>query len=711
MTARRKPTTTPLGEVPFEHWHVLGPILWTVVAYAGAGVLDQLDVAAWYVAAVGAGVSVLAPAVAIYKRFAFGLMAATTAILTWTTATTPWTREPALVAAAVGVLFGVGYQALRKREAKQADQDKEAEAAIEKGRYVELLEKTGIGEGLKEARARTPFPAGKTVHLLLPTSGRITLATLKDKVEQLEIAAARAGMDVSFEFERGRSKAEVDLHVFERDVLAETIPLAFERRPKSISEPIQLGQFMTGEITFVTYREVAALMVGLKGQGKSNLINTHLAHLTGCTDAVVWMLDGKGGETVRPWIQSFLDLVTDRPAIDWVGWEESEFDAILLASQAVVKYRTRNKGAFGEPSPARPSVIVIVEEASVITGVTRGGRDRIRLAQDGVTQGRSSFVDWLFATQGATLDMLGSGAMKKNLDLRYGMGISDAQEARMIFRDGKLARRLFDLADDPKYRGTFLMQAPGKARILPAKAFFVEPTTIPGIAQTNTQWTASLDRETADHVHAVLERAGVPGGYYGRWDRIRSELGYEPVERPTIETDSETVERRLSGTERGTAGRSAVERAVAERRAARDAEQIGTERDAFEELMGRNFERFPTVEELLSNSGPPVPVGPLPELPKYPKTVPPILRTIMAIYHGHGMPDALPTAVILAELEQLTGRKLTPHLLGRLLGLCRVSPVQGVMWDNKPVRGYKRDDFETSIKGGSWEPGADAWTP
>lgn len=703
MTARRKPKTTPLAEAPFEHWHVLGPMVWTVVAYAGAGVLHQLQIDPRYVAAVGVGVALLSVGVAIYKRFAFSLMFLTTALLTWTTATTPWAREPAMVAAAIGVLYGVGYQALRKRETKQADKDRESESDAKRGRYVKLLEGIGI-DGLKEARARTPFATGKTVHLLLPTSGRVTLSRLKDSTEQLDIAAARAGLDVTFEFEVGRNRAEVDMHVFERDVLAEMMPLEFDRRPKSISDPIPLGRYMTGEITLVTFREIAALMVGLKGRGKSGLINTHLAHLTGCTDAVVWMLDGKGGETVRPWIQPFLDMVTDRPAIDWVGWEEPEFDAMLLASNAVVKYRTRNKGAHLKPSSQRPAVIIIVEEASVITGVTRrGGRSRVQLAQDGVTQGRSSFVDWLFATQSPTLDMIGSGAMKRNLDLRYGLGVTERAEASSIFRDGKMASRLFQLGDDEQYRGTFLMQSPGQNRVLPSKAFWVDPSTIPGIAETNAGWNASLDRETADYVHATLEQAGIPGGYYGRWDRLRSDMGLTPeTETPRRPSVPETP--RAETVERGTAGRQTVERAVAERRSQR-------ERDEFDELIKASFGDAQRLWDEFSETKVPSEPETAPELPQYPETVPAILRLIMAVFHGHGMPDALPTQVITDELEQVTGRKLTGHALGRLMGLCNVSPGQGIVWDGKPVRGYRRDDIETSIKRGTWTPGAGDWQP
>lgn len=678
----KPPKPVELLDQEFRHWHVLGPLLWGGVAYIGAVALHELQVPTWYVLAVGSGVSLLAPLVAVYKRFAFFLMAATTALLIWTTVTTPLARNPALAALAGSVLFGVGYQALRTRETKQ-DADKTATKAAEKGRYVELLETIGI-VGMKE-KSRKPFSAGKTLTLLLPISGKITLSRLKDATEALEIAAARAGITATFEFERGKTAAEILLHVFDRDILAEEIPYPFDRGPKSIHEPIPLGQFPTGEVCVITFREVAALMVGLKGKGKSGLINTHLAHLTGCTDAVVWMLDGKNGETVRPWLEPFLNMVTARPAIDWPAIDVAEFDAVLLATKYAREYRTANGWSVKTESRSSPAIIVIVEEASVITGVARyGAAGRVELAQDAVTLGRSSDLSILLATQRAVLDMLGSGSMKSNMDVRYGLGVTEAQDARMIFPDGQMAKSLYRLGDDPIYRGTFLMQAPGVARVMPAKGYWIEPSTIPGIAETNTVWAAELDRGTADAVHAGLTAMGVAGGYYGRWDRIRASLGV-PSQRPTDTPVAETS-RPLS--QPGPASQVVQDRIKASR-AKRDD-------DTFQALVSASFE---TVE--LGDDG-----TFLRDVSTVPDSAPPVLRLTLAVFKGRGNPETLPSRVI---CEELPG-EITAKALGRLMALCNVAGGE-VVWDGKRARGYTRDDIETSVKRGSWTQGAFDWTP
>lgn len=675
--------STDLLDAEFEHWHVLGPVLWTALIYAGAGLLDLFAVPPLYVALVGACTSFLAPVIATYQRFAFLLMAAVTGFLTWTTLTTPWDRWPALAAVGGLVLFGTAHRALVTHEKAETPADVLAEKAASKGRYVELLETIGI-KGLKESR-REAFPAGKTIVLLLPVNGSVTISRLKDATEALDIAAARAGLNATFDFERGASAAEVKMHVFDTDVLAEEIAYPFERRPKSISEPMPLGLYATGEVVEITYREIAALMVGLKGKGKSGLINTHLAYLTGCTDAVVWIMDGKGGETVWPWLQPFLDLVTDRPALNWAAVDEAEYDAMLLAANAVRKFRTQKawKSGLG-PSAQTPAVIVIVEEASVITGVARyGSGQRAQLAQDGVTLGRSSWVDWLFATQRATLDMLGSGAMKSNLDLRYGMGIKEQQDARMIFPDAALAKSLYRLGDDPKYRGTFLMQAPGQNRIMPAKGYWLHPGVIPSVAQANAQWAGELDQGTADYVHEVLVKAGVEGGYYGRWERLCAVLGCDvPASAARV---SDVPVAATPEPPRPSPASKAIQDAIAARR-------TKAEDDEFQSLMGANF----ADEELT------------PTTSCVPDAAPPILRMILSVFSGLGNPDALPTKAILDEIQPT----MTAKALGRLMGLCNVSPTENIVWNGEPrARGYTRDSIETSIKRGSWTKGAFDWQP
>lgn len=698
-TKKRKPPET-VWEQPWAYAWATRPLGILVFVYLVHLVLWNVDVPVIWVAGVGVAVALgtplLFPDFPLRDRWFYFLVSASMAAhLVWGRVTIPWGKDQLLVAFAGTVLYGLWWHVLNVSRAsaklRRKDQHKAAETDAERGRYVDMIEralkkKPGTS-GIREKR-REPFPAGMRIYLDVRhfTS---TVSALMDLGDDLDRAAdTRPG---TYQFERGSSAGEVVLLVFDRDVLAEMLPYPFETGPKSIHHPMPLGQYATGEVCVITYRELAALMVGIKGRGKSAFINTHLAYWTGCTDVVVWMMDGKAGETAMPWLQPFLDAVKagqpGKAAIDWVATTEPEFDAMLVAARAVSKYRTKAQLTPVMPSPSLPGVIVIVEEASVITGTGNYGNiKRADFAREGVVTGRSSAQDWLLASQRATIDMIGSGSMKANLDLRYGLGVVDPYDARDIFTDAKLSKSLFALGDDEKYRGVFLMQAPGSRRVMPAKAYYLEPTVIPGVAKRNTVFRPELDAGTADAVHETLERLGVPGGYHGRWDRLFQELGIEPVR----------VEQRVPQPEQPESmGQRVVREAVERSRAERAQQAADLEKQRFDDIVEQagwnsETEQWDSVETVRS----------------VPSHAPAVLRLMAQAFLARDA-EQLPTKVLVADL----GGTLTPHALGRLMGHCGVSPRPQVVWDGKVSRGYAWEDVETSLKRNSWPPQAFDWQP
>lgn len=710
-TKKRKPDT--VWEQPWAYAWATRPLGFLAFVYLAHLSLLAAQVPPLWVAAVGAVIAtatpLLFPDFPLRDRwFYFLTTASMMGHLVWGRYTVPWGRDQLLVAATGTVLFGLWWHILNVTRAsakgRQKDRQKAAESDVARSRYVKMIERalkrkpetTGIVE-----KRREPFPAGMRVvfdirHLAVSTNSLYDLGDELDKA-----ADARPG---TYVFERGATAGEAILNVFERDVLAEDIPYPFETGPKSIHQPMGLGQYATGEVCMITYRELAALLVGIKGRGKSSLINTHLAHWTGCTDVVVWMMDGKAGETAMPWLQPFLEAVRGRDlntasevraAIDWVATTEKEFDAMLLAAREVSKFRTKARLTPVTPSPSLPGVIVIVEEASVITGTGNYGNiKRADLAREGLVTGRSSGEDWLIASQRATVTMIGSGDMKSNLDVRYGMGVVDAYDARDIFSDAKLASSLFALGDDNRYRGVFLMQAPGSRRVMPVKGFWIHPSTIPGIAQRNAMFRPELDRATADAVHERLVQLGVSGGYYERWDRLFRELGIEPVAAEQVNRPTDTLgDSSDSATE--SYGQRMVREAVERSRAERDQERSDQEKQRFDEIVSgagwddetETFRDGETVRDVPANA-------------------PPVLRLMAQAFLARDA-EQLPTKVIIADL----GGTLTPHTLSRLMGHCGVSPVQNIIWNEKPVRGYRWVDVETSLKRNNWPEQAFDWQP
>jgi hypothetical protein len=386
MTAKKK-KPEPIAELDWAYSWLSRPLGFLTLLYLIHLTLHAAEVPVLWVAGVGVVMALAAPLMfpdfPLRDRwFYFLLTLAMAGHLTWGRVTVPWGRWQLLSAFTGAALLGLWWHILvvmrRSAKIRQGDRETAAQVDVDLGRYVAMIERALKKEpgksGIKEKR-RDPFAAGMRVRLdVRHLRSAVNWGELEASLDRL--ADSRPGTHI---FESGSSAGEQILNVFERDILAERIPYPFETGPKSINSPMGLGQFATGEVCVVTFRELAALMVGIKGRGKSSLINTHLAYLTGCTDAVVWMMDGKEGETAYPWLQPFLEAVKAGqddavPALDWLATTESEFDAMLLATKALRKVRTRpSGGGKNVPSPMLPSVIVIVEEASVITGVGNYG--------------------------------------------------------------------------------------------------------------------------------------------------------------------------------------------------------------------------------------------------------------------------------------------------------------------------------------------------
>jgi FtsK/SpoIIIE family len=328
------------------------------------------------------------------------------------------------------------------------------------------------------------------VHLRLPGSGRVTYSVLASATEQLEVAArARHG---SLRFERGDQAHQVILHVAERDVLAETVPLPAEHEQLSIIRPVPLGLFEDGRVCAVTLREVAALIVGLRGSGKSNLLNVLLAQLARCADVLIFAIDLKGGRMAAPWMEPWFAHRAPRPVVDWLATDREEAEKMLRATLRAVQARSRS-GSGGEkiiPSPRQPAILLVCDEIAVILGFGTGGP---RTSREGVTNatlaglatqlvmtGRSEAIDLVMATQRGTVTMTGSADLKSQCALRIGLGVASEADARLIIPDD--VRIAADLAR-LRYPGTGIVQQGKHGRVMPVKFYRIEHEAISQIAE------------------------------------------------------------------------------------------------------------------------------------------------------------------------------------------------------------------------------------
>lgn len=351
-------------------------------------------------------------------------------------------------------------------------------------------------------------PAGYTKVLRLPPDGSITFRRVRGIAEQLEVA-----LDLEpgwVRFERGQ-RARVLVHVTTRDVLAETVALPRCTEPRSINDPIDIGISETGEVLLLTLREIAVLVVGVRGAGKSNLINVLIDRLGNCVDAVIWGIDFKNGRTLRPWLQPWLDGKTERPVIDWVATDRDEAALMMDAALTAIDVRSAS-GVGGEkitPRAEQPAIILLCEEVSSLTGLhAPGSRASTNLLTSITQTGRSEAVDPILVTQRGTVTMVGSGDLKSQIRLRIALGGGSEEDARALLGDSQLARIVAAL----RHKGSLCVQH-DDARPIPAKGFRVDPEEVYGLAEACSWLRPGLE--------ADLE-AALGADYADRWSVERA---------------------------------------------------------------------------------------------------------------------------------------------------------------------------------------------
>ncbi|MGH3276180.1 MAG: FtsK/SpoIIIE domain-containing protein [Streptosporangiaceae bacterium] len=437
-------------------------------------------------------------------------------------ALTPWAWPAAatlaLAAAALISLYPVVVARERRAAAEAFRAAVAARTRKDQRRWPDLLDRIGHPGVLFAGREDTL--AGYLVHLRLPGSGRVTYSALAPATEKLEVAARlRHG---SLRFERGDQAHKVILHVAERDVLSETVLFPEAGGALSIVNPIPIGLFEDGRVCAVTLREMATLIVGLRGSGKSNLLNVLLAQLSRCADVLIFAIDLKGGRMAAPWIEPWLAGRSPRPVVDWLATDREEAERMLRALLRAVQARSRS-GSGGEkiiPSARQPAILLVCDEIAVILGMGMGGP---RFSAEGVTNttlsglatrlvmtGRSEAIDLIMATQRATPTMTGSADLKSQCALRIGLGVSSESDARLIIPDDiQIAADLARL----RHPGTGIVQQGKLGRVMPVKFFRIEHEAISEIAERYGDIRPGPD--------ALLEEA-LGEDYARRWDPDRA---------------------------------------------------------------------------------------------------------------------------------------------------------------------------------------------
>ena len=488
----------------------LNPVWWTAGVLGVAAVMIPLS--RW-----GHGANMVAHWWAVFGSAWAGWLA-------WSIWASLRTPAPWLVLAGGWLLVVATYPLAHKhRDGKQQAArrwaDEQARQRAE-NRWPLLLARSGH-PGIKVLN-KEDTRNGYAMLLRLPSTGRVTWRALARDTEKLEAAAdVRHG---SLRFEPGETARQVILSVSVRDVLAETVPYVDDGTPMTIRNPIPVGLFDDGEVCSLTLREVCVLIVGLRGAGKSGLLNLLIAQLARCNDCLVLLNDTKH-RLAMPWVTPYLasppGLWPPVMPVEWVATDRDETERMLAAVLRGIKARAES-GSGGEkiePSPHEPAVIVIADEAASIFGEGRGPRyssegttntQLAAIASEAVQLGRSEATDFIVASQRGTVTMVGTGDMKSQFAIRIGLRVVTEADASYVIPDDQQAAKLLASLKHP---GTGVLMSDRDARVAPVKFFRIQPHQIDQIARRYGPLKPDPD--------PVL-RAAWGEDYETRWDRFRA---------------------------------------------------------------------------------------------------------------------------------------------------------------------------------------------
>jgi hypothetical protein len=550
---------------------------WVAAGTFAAGEAAHLaHLSPWYAAAAGLGAAACGLASTAGHRFAEAgrlfMTAAGTAVggwLTWACATSPF-NAASITAAVIGAGLatatypGVRHAQLEHEERLRALAWRGPAALVanvapgpatpaEALRWQKLMAHVGL-KGLIYL-GREANKAGFAVRFRLPASGNLTFQQVANNAHKIEIAWP-GGRDGMVRVERARDRndrplaGEILIHFDVRDILAERIDMPMEHTPLTVNEAFPIGEFTDGEPICLTLREVAALVVGLRGRGKTNLLAVIIHQLSRCVDLCLWAIDLKGGRAVKPWLKPWLDgdvvggRKVQRPIFDWVATTRREAGYMLAGANALIAQRG-DAGAGGTkitPSRQLPAVLILIDEAAALVGRHAGPASKFdgdgptsseyakRLTL-GIQLGRSEAVDFLLCTQRATVTMMGGGDLKSQIELRIALGVSSANDARSVFQGDAVSAKLLEKFKGKRTRGAVLVQE-GEDRAMPGKAYYygddkVFLANVYAAAAAHADLPAPLDQRGQRAVEAAVRKAseGVHG-YLDRWDTARSQHLY-----------------------------------------------------------------------------------------------------------------------------------------------------------------------------------------
>ncbi|MCO6011474.1 DUF3631 domain-containing protein [Actinoallomurus purpureus] len=639
----------------------------------------------------------LTPGAVVYR---LGCWAGAGGWLTWALATHEWWKPNGLAALAVGAA-GAGLSAPlagRTRDNAQPGRALVLRSAARTGQEWESRFRRVCKVSVEvTAIKQWPTGAGFDVHGKLPPGG----ATVKNLQGFADALATDADLPdgCGIEFERGQTRATFVAHVSTVNRLTETIDYPEDYSPRSIYDPIDLGEHRNSSLATVELREDSAVVVGQKRSGKSNTLDILTAGVGRCRDALVCHLDMNGGGISQVWLHPWLEGVTDRPAILWSAATAEEalyMTTVLLAiakhrKSAYRKFKVTSDSKLLQLSEDLPEIVIVVDEGAEVLGSGANADPILRQVRSNIEEtqriGGNEGVNVVPSGLRATQDVIAPAVVKQSR-VRIGMLVQDQEELAYLF--GWQHRSAIDPADLSGKGSGFI--ATGAVTPKPFKAYYMKPSQITRAAVAIARQRPELDASSAAVADGEFELdmggrnpVRVSGLYSGRLDRMRRTFG-ELAEGEGVDEAPTTMEVAIP--------EPAEVVPVADRPAlwlvggnAADWPSVTDLRAQTEPVDVSDAAAWPPIGTRAANATETAPAGVLTQA----QPIPEILTRALAAFDEADI-TKMHSETLAAELDMTSTTELS-----RLLVQLDVRALPEAFYvAGKRARGYARDDLETA---------------
>jgi len=490
-----EPLRSPLPRLAWRYRSELAPLYLGLVLLAAGLVLHTWAPGWWpIITAVGTAAAMILgilgyrvgldrPAERAYAT------TATTAATAWLAAATwlgPLTRRLLLAWLAGTLAGGVPWWWHRRRRAKvrvlRAVErwGDDAAAADLHGARLQRVEVTPDG---RQWSARVLLPKGQTLRDVL------------DRVPKLESALGLRPRAIRVEEDPTLAR-RVILRVVERDPHTGTLPMPELAGPLTITRPVLVAEYETGEPLRVDLLRKHTLIGAASGAGKTTLLNAILRTLAPAPDVLLWAIDFAGGAGLTPW----------KPCLGRLATTPAEARELLADAVAAIDARERwladHDRENWQPTSQAPAIVIPVDELAELVEQLP---DAATLLDTIARKGRKTAITLLAATQRPTQQALGGGALRAQLTVRICLRVTEPRDGELILGQGKnrLGYRP-DLLDAP---GKLLLwDPPDHTRPIPAKVLHVDRARIPRLlAAAGPGAVPDLDPGTAAGITAAAQ--------------------------------------------------------------------------------------------------------------------------------------------------------------------------------------------------------------